>query len=60
MKSWTDATPDEIRDAKIADLYDAIRQLKQNVSEALRYGTVRPTSESGKLAADILDEEWVK
>ena len=57
-KSWDDATPDEIRDAKIQALEESIRHLKDCVEEALRYGH---TNNLGmRLAADILDEEWSK
>ena len=59
-RSWDDATPDEIRDARIQSLEEGLEHLKLCVMEALRYGTVRPSSESGTPAADILDEEWSK
>ena len=53
-RSWDDATPDEIRDAKIQDLYEGLEHLRHVVAEALRYGKSLPD------AADILDEEWGK
>jgi hypothetical protein len=59
-RSWDDATPDEIRDARIQSLEEGLQHLKDCLDTALRYGTVSPTTESGALAADILDEEWSK
>lgn len=59
-RSWDDATPDEIRDARIQSLEEGLEYLKQCVWEALKFGTVRPSTESGASAADILDEEWSK
>lgn len=58
-RSWEDATPDEIRDAKIQSLEEGLEHLKQCVSDALRYGIVDPFK-GGIVAADILDEEWTK
>ena len=53
-RDWEDATPDEIRDAKIQSLEEGLEHLKQLVVEALEYGS------SLKHAAEILDEEWSK
>ena len=52
-RSWDDATPDEIRDARIQSLEEGLEHLKQCVSEAFRYANL-------PVAADILDEEWSK
>lgn len=54
-KSWDDATPMEILEARVRSLEESLEHLKYCVADALRYGTVRSTTES-----DILDEEWSK
>lgn len=62
-RTWDDATPDEIRDAKIADLYQAIAHLYDAIHTALEYGTMRPQTDgtdAGIPAAEILQEEWSK
>lgn len=60
-KSWDDATPDEIRDARIQSLEDSVRHLKDCVEMALRYGAPAHNNVAGySLAADILNEEWSK
>ncbi len=53
-RTWEDATPDEISDARIQSLEEGLQQLKECVSDALRYGT------SLRQAGTILDEEWAK
>lgn len=46
--------------AKVESLEESISHLKDCVWTALNYGTVRPDSESGTRAAEILEEEWPK
>lgn len=53
-RSWDDATPDEIRDARIQSLEEGLEHLKSCVVEALIHG------DTLKAAAYILDEEWSK
>lgn len=52
--SWDAATPDEIRDARIAHLEEGLEHLKVCVCEALLSGNTMHA------AALILDEEWSK
>lgn len=60
-RSWDDATPDEIRDARIQSLEEGLEHLKACVEQALRYGAMTHSHTGGfPLAADILDEEWSK
>lgn len=60
MASWDDATPDEIRDARIQSLEEGLQHLKECVTEALRHGTVRSPYVDSPTAWQILDEEWSK
>ncbi len=54
MKSWDDATPMEILEARVQSLEEGLEHLKACVMEALRYG------EDIAPAWKILDEEWGK
>lgn len=51
-KSWGDATPLERLQAEVDDLRQGLQQLKENVSEALKYGG------SLENASYLLDERW--
>lgn len=57
-RSWDDATPDEIRDARIQSLEEGLEHLKSCVVDALKHG--RMTWEGETPAWVILDEEWSK
>lgn len=60
-RSWDDATPDEIRDARIQSLEEGLSHLKACVSDALRYGVVPANEMDDRTDAYvILDEEWSK
>ncbi len=59
-KSWDDATPDEIRDARIQSLEEGLQHLKDCVEDALRYGWGRVEGDARASMADILREEWSK
>ena len=57
-RSWDDATPDEIRDARIQSLEEGLQHLKECVIEALKYGSLGTNGPTQAWA--ILDEEWSK
>jgi hypothetical protein len=57
-KSWDDATPDEIRDAKIQSLEEGLQHLKECVQEALML--TQAISGAPVRPEDVLDEEWSK
>lgn len=59
-RSWDDATPDEIRDARIQSLEEGLQHLKNCVSDALKYGSTHHKHETDVRAHWILDEEWPK
>lgn len=57
-RSWDDATPDEIGDARIQALEESVQHLKDCVSWALSL-----TAAKDVVCArpeDVLDEEWSK
>ena len=58
MKSWDDATPDEIRDARIQSLEESIQHLKDCVMWALALTAER---DGAPVRPEVvLDEEWSK
>jgi hypothetical protein len=57
-KSWDDATPQEILEARVQHLEEGLNWLKECVSQALRQTETRMGSPVRP--EDVLDEEWPK